>query len=58
MQYDLYRDSQFIMRGTYFELVQYIHRMHCYSFDHAVKYEGYSTQPVIIANNSRRSYGF
>jgi len=46
MKYDLFRDGQFVMRGTYSELLSYIHRTHSYSFEHAVTFEGYSTSPV------------
>lgn len=42
MRYNLFRDDDYIMSGTWDELAAYIHRTHCYSFDHALKWEGYS----------------
>jgi hypothetical protein len=41
-QYVLLRYGKEVMRGTEGEVWQYIHRNHCYSVDHALKYEGYS----------------
>ena len=31
-----------VARGSYIEMMEWIHRNHCYSLDHAIKYEGYS----------------
>lgn len=42
----LKRDGVEVTRGTWSELVEWIHRNHCYSFDHAIKHEGYSVEEV------------
>ena len=42
----LYRDGKEILTGTERECWVYIHRMHCYSVDHACKWEGYSIKPT------------
>lgn len=42
MRYFLYRDNKLMFFGTELECVEYIHRHHCYSIDHALKHEGYS----------------
>lgn len=44
--YILLRDGKETMRGTEQECWQFIHRFHCYSVEHALKYEGYSMEPV------------
>jgi hypothetical protein len=40
----LKRDGREVKRGTYIEVLDYIHRNHSYSFDHAVRFEGYSVE--------------
>src|SRR5580704_4640067 len=44
-RYILSHDGKRVMSGTSFEIAAYIHRMHSYSVDHALKYEGYSVRP-------------
>ncbi len=50
--YILFRDGKEIMSGNEFEVLKYIHRNHSYSFDHAIKYEGYSMKEKV--NTSSR----
>ena len=38
----LKRDGKEVFKGTELECVQYVHKSHGFSFDHAVKHEGYS----------------
>jgi hypothetical protein len=40
----LKRDGKEVVRGTELECMQYIHQNHCYSVDHAIKYEGYTLE--------------
>ena len=40
----LYLDGREVTRGAWLDLVRYIHRNHCYSFQHACDHEGYSWQ--------------
>lgn len=42
----LYRDGKFVMKGSEIAILDYIHNNHCYSMDHALKYEGYSVTPA------------
>jgi hypothetical protein len=42
----LHHDGVEVVRGTEDECVRYIHRNHSYSFDHAIKYEGFTLLPV------------
>lgn len=44
--YVLYRDGKEVCRGTEDDCVRYVHRNHCYSFSHALRYEGYSLKKV------------
>jgi len=47
MTYRLLRDGKVILTNVdYFECLQYVHRNHCYSFDHALKYEGFKIEVV------------
>jgi hypothetical protein len=41
-QHTLFRDGKEVLKGSMIECIDYIHNTHCYSFDHACKYEGYS----------------
>ncbi len=42
MRYELLKDGRKVFENDdFFSIVNYIHSNHCYSFDHAVKYEGY-----------------
>ncbi len=45
-QYVLKRDGAEVHRGTEREIWRYLHETHCYSVDHALKFEGYSIMPV------------
>lgn len=45
-QFILYRDGKEIMKGSEIAIMDYIHNNHCYSFDHACAYEGYSIKPA------------
>ncbi len=38
----LYHDNKFIMEGTEFEMMRYIHNKHGYSFSWAISFQGYS----------------
>ena len=39
----LYRDGKLVKKfKSYGDAVGYVHRNHSYSFDHAIRYEGYS----------------
>lgn len=40
--FELRRDGRYIMIGTEYECMNYIHRNHSYSMDHALRYEGYT----------------
>lgn len=40
--YILARDGKEIMRGTYFACMDYIHGMHSFSMQWALRWEGYS----------------
>lgn len=44
-KYVLTRDGRAILVGTEQECWAYIHERHCYSVDHAIRWEGYSIQP-------------
>lgn len=39
--FTLYRDGVEVMTGTEGEVWTWIHRNHCYSVDHALRWEGY-----------------
>ena len=41
-QYTMYKDDVEVFKGSMIACIDYIHNTHCYSFDHACKYEGYS----------------
>lgn len=40
----LKRDNKEVMRGSEIACLDYIHNNHCYSMEHACKYEGYSLE--------------
>lgn len=40
--FELSRDGKFVMFGTIFECMEFIHTAHCYSLNHALTQEGYS----------------
>ena len=42
--YILKRDGVEVERGDEFALIAYIHRAHSFSFDHALRFEGYSVE--------------
>lgn len=42
--YILKRDGVEVERGDEFALLAYIHRTHSFSFDHALRFEGYSVE--------------
>lgn len=44
-QYILSRDGVAQMAGTEAEVWDFIHKNHCYSVEHALKYEGYTITP-------------
>lgn len=44
--YILLRDGKEVMRGYEDDCMKFIHKNHSYSFDHALKYEGYSIKKV------------
>ena len=42
----LSRDGKQVFSGSSLECIRYIHENHCYSFTHALKWEGYSLSPA------------
>ncbi len=42
----LKRDGNEVKRGSEIALWDYIHDNHCYSVDHAIRYEGYTITPA------------
>jgi hypothetical protein len=44
--YLLKRDGRDVLLGTEQDIWQYIHQHHAYSVEHALRYEGYSIEPV------------
>ena len=49
-RYVLKRDGSEVMRGTEQELWSHLHRIHGYSVEHALRYEGYSIEPSRAEN--------
>jgi hypothetical protein len=47
-KYLLTRDGKEIYTGYYLECMQYIHNLHCYSLDHAIRFEGYQIEPIKV----------
>jgi hypothetical protein len=48
MLYNLLRDGQPILSGvSHVDITDYIHRIHCYSLDHATAHEGYAVEPAL-----------
>lgn len=45
----LRRDGHACVTGTYPECMAYIHRVHSFSLDWALKHEGYSIAPAVLA---------
>ena len=45
-QFILSRDGKEVLKGSECACLDYIHNNHCYSMDHACKYEGYSFKPA------------
>lgn len=45
-QFILSRDGKFVLQGSEFACLDYIHNNHCYSMEHACKYEGYALKPA------------
>jgi len=41
--YTIKRDGKTVVKGleSFTEVVAWIHNHHCYSFEHAIRYEGY-----------------
>jgi hypothetical protein len=44
--YLLTRDEKEICKGSYIVCMKYIHDNHCYSLDHAIRFEGYKINPI------------
>lgn len=44
-RYVLRLDGAEVLRGTEHDCWAYLHRSHCYSVFHALKFEGYSIEP-------------
>lgn len=42
----LSRDGKEVKKGSEIALWDYIHNTHCYSVEHAIKYEGYEITPA------------
>lgn len=47
--FTLRRDGNEVLHGTYLECVAYVHRVHSFSFDWALKHGGYSIAPAVLA---------
>jgi hypothetical protein len=45
-RYNLLRDGRLVLSGTEAELTRFIHMAHCFSFDWAIRFAGYSVEAV------------
>jgi hypothetical protein len=55
-QYVLTRDGKEIMRGTEYEIWEWMHSHLSYSVDHAFRYEGYKITPASVGVSETRRY--
>lgn len=55
-QYVLKRDGREVTHGTEDEIWKWLHNNHGYSVDHALRYEGYSIEPVEHVRQTAESH--
>ncbi len=53
-RYVLKLDGKPVTTGTWFDLMRWMHSTHPYSLDHALRWEGYSIQPLPYGSNKKR----
>jgi ubiquinone biosynthesis protein UbiJ len=47
MRYNLLRDGRLVLSGTQADLMRFVHLAHCFSFDWAIRFAGYSVEVIV-----------